>query len=72
MPVHFMYRSVPFDELVALYALADGSLITPTRDGMNLVCYEYIAAQKESQGITMLSEFAGAAESLDSCVLLNP
>ena len=72
MPVHFVYRSVPFDELVALYVLADGCLVTPTRDGMNLVCYEYIASQKKSQGITMVSEFAGAAESLDGCLLLNP
>lgn len=45
MPIHFMHRSIPFDELCALYAVGDACLVTSTRDGMNLVSYEYIASQ---------------------------
>ena len=67
-----MHKSVPFDELVALYAISDACLVTSTRDGMNLVSYEYIASQQEKQGILMLSEFAGAAESLNGSLIFNP
>ena len=71
-PVHYMHKSVPFDELIALYAIADACLITSTRDGMNLVAYEYVASQEEKQGVLMLSEFAGAAESLNGALKFNP
>ena len=64
-PVQFMYNSVNFNQLVALYRVADVCLITSTRDGMNLVAYEYIASQKDKNGILILSEFAGAAQSLN-------
>jgi trehalose-6-phosphate synthase len=64
-PVQFIHNSVSFDELVALYHLADVCLITSTRDGMNLVAYEYIASQKHKCGVLILSEFAGAAQSLN-------
>ncbi len=67
-----MYKSLPFDELCALYALGDACLVTSTRDGMNLVCYEYISSQQENQGVVLLSEFAGAAESLSGSVIFNP
>lgn len=60
-----MYNSVNFNQLVALYRVADVCLITSTRDGMNLVAYEYIASQKDKHGILILSEFAGAAQSLN-------
>ena len=72
MPVHFMHKSVPFDELVALYAVSDVCLVSSTRDGMNLVCYEYIAAQKKRHGALILSEFAGAAQSLSGSIIVNP
>ena len=56
-----MHRSIPFDELVALYSVADICLLTSSRDGMNLVSFEYIACQKERHGVLVLSEFAGAS-----------
>lgn len=72
MPIHFMHKSVPFDELTAMYALADACLVTSTRDGMNLVAYEYISSQTERHGSMILSEFAGAAQSLNGSLLVNP
>jgi trehalose-6-phosphate synthase len=65
VPIHFMHRSIPFDELVALYAVSDVCLVSSTRDGMNLVSYEYISAQQNNHGVMILSEFAGAAQSLN-------
>jgi trehalose 6-phosphate synthase len=56
-----MHRSVPFNELTALYSVADVCLLTSTRDGMNLVAFEYVACQQEHHGVLVLSEFAGAA-----------
>ncbi|KAK2460983.1 hypothetical protein APHAL10511_007453 [Amanita phalloides] len=72
MPIHFMHKSLPFDELCALYALSDVCLVSSTRDGMNLVSYEYIACQQARQGVMILSEFAGAAQSLNGSVVVNP
>lgn len=56
-----MHRSVPFTELTALYSVADACLLTSTRDGMNLVSFEYVACQAKKHGVLVLSEFAGAA-----------
>ncbi|KAJ1031094.1 hypothetical protein NDA18_002313 [Ustilago nuda] len=72
MPIHFLHRSVSFDELCALYAISDACLVTSTRDGMNLVSYEYIACQQERAGVMILSEFAGAAQSLNGSLICNP
>ena len=72
MPIHFMHKSLPFDELCALYAVSDVCLVTSTRDGMNLVSYEYVAAQREGHGVMILSEFTGAAQSLTSSIIVNP
>ncbi|ESK98261.1 glycosyltransferase family 20 protein [Moniliophthora roreri MCA 2997] len=72
MPIHFMHKSLPFDELCALYAVSDVCLVTSTRDGMNLVSYEYIACQQARQGVMILSEFAGAAQSLNGSIVVNP
>nr|BAO72964.1 trehalose-6-phosphate synthase2 [Moniliella megachiliensis] len=72
MPIHFLHKSVSFPELVALYAVSDACLVTSTRDGMNLVSYEYIACQAERCGVMILSEFAGAAQSLNGSVIINP
>jgi len=65
MPIHFMHKSVTFEELVALYAVSDACIVSSTRDGMNLVSYEYISCQQEKHGVLVLSEFAGAAQSLN-------
>ncbi len=72
MPVHYMYRSVPPEEVAALYRLADVAVVTPLRDGMNLVAKEYIAARQDDSGVLVLSEFAGAAAELGEALIVNP
>ncbi|RYP09995.1 hypothetical protein DL764_000924 [Monosporascus ibericus] len=72
MPIHFLHQSVDSDELTALYAVSDICLVTSTRDGMNLVSYEYIATQRDCHGVMILSEFTGAAQSLTSSLIVNP
>ncbi|KAF4952721.1 hypothetical protein FSARC_12583 [Fusarium sarcochroum] len=72
MPIHFLHQSVTFDELTALYAVSDVCLVSSTRDGMNLVSYEYIATQQKNHGVMILSEFTGAAQSLNGSLIVNP
>jgi trehalose 6-phosphate synthase len=72
MPIHFMHKSVAFEELIALYAVSDVCLVSSTRDGMNLVSYEYIATQQKRHGTMILSEFTGAAQSLNGSIVVNP
>jgi trehalose 6-phosphate synthase len=72
MPIHFLHQSVSFEELTALYAMSDVCLVSSTRDGMNLVSYEYIATQRERHGVMILSEFTGAAQSLNGSLIVNP
>jgi len=73
VPVHYHYKSFPHDELVAYYSAADIALVTPLRDGMNLVAKEYCAANVSSDGVLVLSEFAGAAAQLQGdAYLVNP
>jgi trehalose 6-phosphate synthase len=71
-PLVYRFCSVPFDELLSLYAMADVCLVTSTRDGMNLVAYEYIACQAKNHGSLVISEFAGAAQSMKGCIVINP
>lgn len=71
-PIIYQYKSLPFHELLALYATSDVGLITPLRDGMNLVAKEYIASQKENAGILILSEMAGASSELTEALIINP
>lgn len=71
-PIHFLHKSVNFDELIALYAVSDACIVSSTRDGMNLVAYEYIATQQKRHGVLVLSEFAGAAQSLNGSIIVNP
>lgn len=70
-PIVFQYRSLAFDELIALYKSCDCALITPLRDGMNLVSKEFIAAN-EGNGMLILSEMAGAAKELSDAIIINP
>ncbi|EGW34098.1 trehalose-6-phosphate synthase [Spathaspora passalidarum NRRL Y-27907] len=72
VPIHYMHKSIPFDELISLYNVSDVCLVSSTRDGMNLVSYEYIACQQERKGALILSEFAGAAQSLNGAIIVNP
>jgi trehalose 6-phosphate synthase len=70
--VHYLHRSLPIDELVALYLAADVMIVTPLRDGMNLVAKEYVASRLDDTGSLVLSEFAGAAHELGAAHLVNP
>jgi trehalose 6-phosphate synthase len=71
-PVHYLHQSLPRDELTAFYLAADVMLVTPLRDGMNLVAKEYIASRHDDAGVLVLSEFTGAARELTSALLVNP
>lgn len=71
-PVIYQYKSLNFNEMVALYDLSDIGLITPLRDGMNLVSKEFISCQVENKGVLILSEMAGAAAELNEALLINP
>jgi len=71
-PVSYLYRTLPFEEIIALYVAADVMLVTPLRDGMNLVAKEYAACRVDGDGVLILSEFAGAAEQLKSALIVNP
>lgn len=72
MPIHYLHRSLPLPELVALYRAADVMLVTPIRDGMNLVAKEFVASRVDERGVLLLSELAGAATELGEAVLVNP
>jgi alpha,alpha-trehalose-phosphate synthase [UDP-forming] len=71
-PVHYLYRSYSFIDLVGAYLAADVMMVTPLRDGMNLVALEYVATRTENRGALILSEFAGAAERLTDGLIVNP
>lgn len=72
-PIVYQYKSLDFEQLVASYAMADVGLVTPIRDGMNLVAKEYIACQENySPGMLVLSEMAGAAIELNDAIIINP
>ncbi|PST81966.1 bifunctional alpha,alpha-trehalose-phosphate synthase (UDP-forming)/trehalose-phosphatase [Pedobacter yulinensis] len=71
-PVHYYYRSFPMDFLSALYATADICLVTPMRDGMNLVSKEYVASRTSNTGVLILSEMAGASKELNDALIVNP
>jgi trehalose 6-phosphate synthase/phosphatase len=71
-PIIYQYKSLTFNEMVALYDLSDVGLITPLRDGMNLVAKEYIACQIENEGVLILSEMTGAAAELNEAIIINP
>lgn len=72
MPLIYQYRSISFEYMVALYNLSSVGLITPLRDGMNLVAKEYVASQPPDDGVLILSEMAGAAKELGEALIINP
>jgi alpha,alpha-trehalose-phosphate synthase [UDP-forming] len=71
-PVHYLHQSYPREEMAALYLAADVMLVTPLRDGMNLVAKEYVACRHDETGALVLSEFTGAADELTSAFIVNP
>jgi trehalose 6-phosphate synthase/phosphatase len=71
-PIQYFYRSFPFQTLSAFYSMSDVALVTPLRDGMNLVCKEFIASKTDEMGVLILSEMAGAAKELSDAIIINP
>jgi len=71
-PITYLRRNLPQAELAALYACADVALVTPLRDGLNLVAKEYVACKSSGDGVLVLSEFAGAAAEMGEALLVNP
>jgi trehalose-6-phosphate synthase len=71
-PIRYLYTQFDAEELVAYYQAADIALLTPLRDGMNLVAKEFVASQLGDNAVLILSEFAGAAEELREALLVNP
>ncbi len=72
MPILYYYRSISREEMIELYTLSDIALVTPLRDGMNLVAKEYVASRIDGKGVLILSEMAGAAKEMSEAILVNP
>ncbi|WP_316814636.1 bifunctional alpha,alpha-trehalose-phosphate synthase (UDP-forming)/trehalose-phosphatase [Pedobacter nyackensis] len=72
VPVHYFYRSFSVEFLSAIYSTADICLVTPMRDGMNLVSKEYVASRSNNDGVLVLSEMAGASKELNDALIVNP
>ena len=72
MPVWYLYRFLPFNTLVSLYRIADVALVTPLRDGMNLISKEFIATKTDGEGVLIVSEMTGAAKELGEAIIVNP
>ena len=72
IPVLYYYRSLDFEELVAHYLATDVILVTPLKDGMNLIAKEFVASRKDKRGVIILSEFAGSAKELGEAFIVNP
>src|ERR1051326_6278770 len=71
-PILYQFRSLSFGPLVAMYSISHAALVTPLRDGMNLIAKEYIASRPDQTGVLVLSEMAGAAKELGEAVIVNP
>ena len=72
VPVHYLYRGLPESQVLALYRAAHVMLVTPVRDGMNLVAKEFVATRADEDGVLVLSEFVGAADELTEALAVNP
>jgi trehalose 6-phosphate synthase/phosphatase len=71
-PVVYQYRSFPQETLISMFRTSDVALLTPLRDGMNLVAKEYIASRNDKKGVLILSEFTGASKELTESIIINP
>ena len=72
MPILYQFKALPFEELAAIYAASDVILVTPLRDGMNLIAKEYVASRRDGSGVLILSEMAGSAKELTQAIIINP
>lgn len=71
-PILYQFKFMPFHDLVALYSISDVALLTPLRDGMNLIAKEYISTKTDKTGVLILSEMAGASKELGEAIIINP
>jgi trehalose 6-phosphate synthase/phosphatase len=71
-PISYQFRNLPFEQVVALFARSDIALLTPLRDGMNLVAKEYVASKQQAPGVLILSEMTGAVDELPEALRINP
>jgi len=71
-PILYQYKFLPFNPLIAMYGVSDVCLVTPLRDGMNLVAKEYVAVRTDKTGVLILSEMAGAAKEMGEAIIINP
>jgi trehalose 6-phosphate synthase/phosphatase len=71
-PVWYFYRSLPFESLVELYSMSDVALLTPVRDGMNLVAKEYVASRTNQTGVMIISEMTGVVKEMGEFIVINP
>lgn len=71
-PVWYFYRSMPFENLVELYSMSDVALLTPVRDGMNLVAKEYVASRTNQTGVMIISEMTGVVKEMGEAIVINP
>jgi trehalose-6-phosphate synthase len=71
-PIQYIYRGFPIQQLVSYYMIADFAMVTPLRDGMNLVAKEYCAARTDNSGALILSEFTGASHQMPEAFTVNP
>lgn len=72
VPVSYQFKNLPYHQIVAMYACSDVALVTPIRDGMNLVAKEYVACRRDKTGVLILSEMAGAVDELPEALSINP
>lgn len=71
-PIVYQFKFLPFRHLTALYSISDVALITPLRDGMNLIAKEYLSTRTDKTGVLILSEMAGASRELGEAIIINP
>jgi len=71
-PIVYRYRFLPYHQLLSLFAMSDVALVTPLRDGMNLIAKEYVASRADQKGVLILSEMAGASRELGEALIINP
>src|SRR4029077_15227081 len=71
-PIVYRYRFLPYSQLLSLFSISDIALVTPLRDGMNLVAKEYVASKIDQKGVLILSEMAGASRELGEALVINP
>lgn len=72
IPIWYLYRALSFENITSLYNVADVALVTPVKDGMNLIAKEFVATKKDGKGVLILSEMAGAAKEMGEAIIINP